>query len=219
VRLQLGEFTFDQDARQLLRAGKEVHVSPKAFELLKILVEHRPRALSKTELHQQLWPDTFVSDGNLASLVAEIREALDDNARTPRFIRTAQRFGYAFCGQVADVTDVAPAKDATVVYWLLRDGKRIPLTPGENVLGRDAEGGIGIDSVTVSRRHACIRIAGTTATIEDLDSKNGTFVGGKQVSTPVPLNDGDEIRTGSVVMRFRMASPKGSTATWSKPEP
>ena len=89
----------------------------------------------------------------------------------------------------------------------------MPLRPGENILGRDDDG-IRIDSVTVSRRHARISISGGEAVLEDLGSKNGTYVGGEPVLVPVRLNDGDEIRTGSVVFRFRMAAPKGATATW-----
>jgi DNA-binding winged helix-turn-helix (wHTH) protein len=56
VKLRLGETTFDADTRQLLRAGAEVHLSPKAFDLLNVL-DHRPRALSKQELHEHLWAD------------------------------------------------------------------------------------------------------------------------------------------------------------------
>ena len=102
VRLRLGDLTFDPDARQLLRGREEIHLSPKAFELLKTLIDQRPRALSKNELHEHLWPATFVSEANLASLIAEIREALGDTARQPRFIRTAHRFGYAFSGEAVE---------------------------------------------------------------------------------------------------------------------
>ena len=210
--VRFGEFTLDTDTRQVLGAGGELHLSPKAYELLTILVEGRPRALSKQELYERLWPDTFVSEVNLATLIAEIREALADDARKPRFIRTAHRFGYAFCGTTAD----APRGDdaLTTFCWLLTGGRRLPLRLGENILGREPEDGINLDSPTVSRRHARISISGTEAVIEDLGSKNGTFVGGEPVSTAVPLKDGDEIRTGSVVCRFRMKLPKGTTATW-----
>jgi pSer/pThr/pTyr-binding forkhead associated (FHA) protein len=98
--------------------------------------------------------------------------------------------------------------------WLVKDGKRLPLQPGENILGRD-EANIHIDSPTVSRRHARIRVSGTEAVLEDLGSKNGTCVNGARVSTVVRLKDGDEVQVGSVVSRFRMTSPKGVTATWS----
>jgi DNA-binding winged helix-turn-helix (wHTH) protein len=211
VPLRIGDLTFDAAARQLRRGREDVHLSPKAFDLLKALVEARPRALSKHELHELLWPSTFVSESNLATLVAEIREALGDAARKPRFIRTAHRFGYAFCDET--VQDVAAEAEPASFSWLVKDGKRLPLQPGANVLGRDQEG-IEIDSVTVSRRHARLMVTGDIVTVEDLDSKNGTFVNGQPVSTPVQLRDGDEIRTGSVVLRFRMTSPTGSTATW-----
>lgn len=216
MRLRLGELTFDGESRQLLRGADEVHLSPKAFELLKVLIDRRPRALSKQELHDHLWPDTFVSEVNLASLIAEIRSALGDTAHEPTFIRTARRFGYAFCGN-AEATD-AGAVDAPASFcWLIKDGRRVPLKSGENVIGRDLDDGIRIDSPTVSRRHARISIGTNEAILEDLESKNGTFVGERPVSGKVSLNDGDEIRTGAVVIRFRMTSRKGSTATWHGP--
>lgn len=215
MKLRVGDVSFDSDARQLLRGGQEIHLSPKAFDLLSMLIAARPRVLTKNELHQGLWPDTFVSDTNLASLIAEIRDALDDNARQPRFVRTAPRVGYAFCGTAAEVCGSAP-QAATSLCWLIKDGRRIPLLEGENILGREGEGDIQIDSTTVSRRHARIAVSAERATLEDLDSKNGTFLGGERVSAVVPLSDGNEIRVGSVVLLFRTAS--GSrTATWSEP--
>ena len=217
MKLRLGELTLDADTRQLVGAEGEVHLSPKAFELLRILVDRRPRALSKNELHELLWPATSVSEANLASLVAEIREALHDDARQPRFVRTAHRFGYAFIGEATAVPESAPSNGAVNFCWLLKDGRRLPLRTGENILGRDDDA-IQIDSPTVSRRHARIVVTGAEALLEDLGSKNGTFVQGEPVSAPVRLADGDEIRTGSIVLRFRMILPKGATATWSGEE-
>ena len=62
----------------------------------------RPAAVSKAEIQEHLWPDTFVSEANIPTLVAEIRDAIDDDARQPRFIRTVFGFGYGFCGDVTD---------------------------------------------------------------------------------------------------------------------
>jgi DNA-binding winged helix-turn-helix (wHTH) protein len=214
VNVRFGEFTIDTDTRQLFGEKGELHLSPKAYELLKILVENRPRALSKTELHEHLWPATFVSEVNLATLIAEIREALGDDARKPRFVRTAHRFGYAFCGMTADAP--RPEIPEATFCWLVKAGKRLPLRYGENVLGREPEDGINLDSPTVSRRHARILISASGATLEDLDSKNGTFLEGERVSSPVTLTNGDQIRAGSVILRFRMSSPKGLTATWTQ---
>jgi DNA-binding winged helix-turn-helix (wHTH) protein len=228
VRLRFRDLTFDPDTRQLLRGREEIHLSHKAFELLQTLIDHRPRALSKNELHQHLWPATFVSEANLASLIAEIREALGDVARQPRFIRTVHRFGYAFSGQAEEERAARPGTDSrgglepnsnrgpAAFCWLVMDSKRVPLVPGENILGRESDGGgIRIDSRTVSRRHARISVSASSASLEDLDSKNGTYLRGEPVTTAVALKDRDEIRIGAVVLRFRMAS--GSrTATWSQ---
>ena len=216
MRCRFGDTLFDGDARRLVRHGQEVHLSPKAFELLAVLIEQRPRALSKHELHQHLWPSTFVSDVNLASLVAEVRRALDDSARNSRFVRTAQRFGYAFCGEVA-AAEIAPtltAPDRDIFCWLIHEGRRLPLHAGENVLGREGEGVIGLDSPTVSRRHARIRVSNRGAVLEDLGSKNGTRLGDAPVTTAVALQDRDSIRLGSVELRFRIHAGGGSTATW-----
>ena len=213
MKLRLGEITFDSESRQLLHGSDEIHLSPKAFDLLTALIARRPRVLTKNELHRRLWPDTFVSDTNLASLIAEIREALGDNAREPRFIRTAQRVGYAFCGADAAMT-TEPARGGSDFCWLIRDGRRVPLRVGENILGREPEEGVRLDFVTVSRRHARISVSVDGAVIEDLGSKNGTFLRDEPVTTQAPLADGDEIRVGSVSLRFRSASGP-STATWS----
>jgi DNA-binding winged helix-turn-helix (wHTH) protein len=224
VRLLIDDLTFDLDARRLLRREDEIHLSPKAFDLFKLLIEQRPRALSKRELHEHLWPATFVSETNLANLIAEIRDGLGETARQPRYIRTVHRFGYAFTGHAREDGTSAPAQTtseggappAAGFCWLLLDGKRLSLRPGENILGREADD-IRIDSPTVSRRHARIAVSPDGASLEDLSSKNGTFLRGKPVTTAVGLTDGDEIGVGSVVLRFRMASR--STATWSRSSP
>jgi hypothetical protein len=68
VTIDFGDCTFDPEARELLRAARRVDLAPKALELLQALLEARPRALSKAELRDRLWPDTFVSDTSRAVL-------------------------------------------------------------------------------------------------------------------------------------------------------
>jgi len=213
MTVKFGEFTLDGDLRRLHGRSGEVHLSPKAFDLLVLLVQNRSRVMSKVELQQRLWPDTFVADGNLASLVAEIRDALQDDAKEPRFVRTAHRVGYAFCADLVDAPDSSVSAIAASLCWLIMDGRRIPLQPGENVLGRDVSDGISIESPSVSRRHARIAVTAAHATVEDLRSKNGTYVRGERIATPVVLNDGDELRVGSVVLQFRQPPGQRSTMT------
>lgn len=213
MRLRLGSVTFDSESRQLLHGRSEIRLSPKAFDLLKLLIDERPRAFAKTELQERLWPNVFVSETNLASLIAEIRRALGDDAQRPRFIRTVHRFGYSCCADAADPSSTS--QDDSTPCWLLKDRRRLPLAAGENILGRDRDNGIAVDSHTVSRRHARITVSAHGAVLQDLDSKNGTFLREARVKAPAALADGDQIRLGSVVMHFRM--PSGSrTATWGE---
>ena len=100
MRLGFADSVFDLETREVLRAGKVVALSPKAFQLLEILIRGRPKAISKAAIHELLWPSTFVGDANLANLVADLRAGLGDDARKPRIIRTVQRFGYAFRAEV-----------------------------------------------------------------------------------------------------------------------
>lgn len=204
-------FSLDPATRQLLREGRELSLSPKAFQLLLFLVVNRQRAVSKQELHQALWPATFVLDTNIASLIAEIRRALDDPAAKPRFIRTMHRFGYRFVGQV-DEPPLAPAPTpGAAKYWLVWDLRHVPLGEGVNLIGRGADASVWIDATGVSRHHARILIEGGDATLEDLGSKNGTYVAGERVTNPRRLKDGDQIRLGSVVVTFQI--PRVSVAT------
>src|SRR5215203_2258159 len=96
VRYRFGAFTLDPDTRQLVSNGDEIHLSPKAFDLLNFLVANRARAVSKAELQERLWPSTFVEETNLATLAAEIRRGLRDSATHPTFLRTIYAFGYRF---------------------------------------------------------------------------------------------------------------------------
>jgi hypothetical protein len=195
----------------LLRDSQEVHLSPKAFDLLHCLVENRARAMSRAELLQRVWPSTFVLDTNLASLVAEIRRALDDDAEDPRFVRTIHRFGYWFVGAVekGDASEVP--SETPLRYWLIWETRRIPLTEGEHVVGRSPDAAVWIDAAGVSRHHARVTVAGGETTVEDLGSKNGTFVRGMRITMRHALADGDQIRFGSVVVTFRIPPPVGST--------
>ncbi|HUP61049.1 MAG TPA: FHA domain-containing protein [Thermoanaerobaculia bacterium] len=200
-------FEFDLERRALLEDGTPVHLSPKAFRLLEILLGNRPRALSKRELNDAIWPETFVEESNLAGLVAELRTALGDRSRPARFVRTVHGFGYAFAGEVSEAA--TPSIPAVVVFA----GKTIPLYAGVNVLGRDPSSGILIDDGTVSRRHASITIDDQRATLEDLGSKNGTFVDGTRLNAPTALDDGTTFVLGDASVLFRRATSAGSTIT------
>ena len=205
-----GDYRLDVGTRQIFRGAAEVRLSPKAFDLLKVLVENRTRAMSKAELHDCLWPGTFVTEANLASLVAELRRALGDRSNAPKFIRTVHRFGYAFCGAVSDAASL-PAPGITC--WMVWAGREIPLREGVNIIGRDPMAAVRLDFPSVSRRHAQVVVSPDGVTIEDLGSKNGTLVGTDPIRAPAHLNDLDELQVGSVRLTVRILRGGESTQT------
>ena len=206
-------FSVNGETRQLLADGREIHLSPKAFELLWRLIEQRSRALSKAELQEQLWPSTFVGETNLPTLVAEIRRALDDSPRNSAYVRTMHRFGYRFVAAVDEAAATAVVSNKAISMYLTSGGRRYLLAEGANVIGRAHDTAIRIDSGGVSRHHARIVVLGDGARVEDLGSKNGTFIGGAPVTDPRVLSDGDEIRVGPVSLTFKIAPPTQATET------
>ncbi|MCK6682676.1 MAG: winged helix-turn-helix domain-containing protein, partial [Thermoanaerobaculia bacterium] len=137
MRLRFGDFVLDFERRQLLRGAQPVEMSPKAFQLLSLLVKKRPRALGKDEILESLWPGTFVSEGNLASLVNEIRHALGEKGRDSGSIRTVHGFGYAFGREaMAEPEEEVRVRAVAPRHRLVWGQRVILLSEGENLMGR-----------------------------------------------------------------------------------
>jgi DNA-binding winged helix-turn-helix (wHTH) protein len=213
VAFRFARCTLDVDARQLFRAGREVHLSPKAFELLEALIEARPCALAKAELLERVWPSVFVSDASLARAVTELRDAVGDHARHARIVRTVHGYGYAFCADVRPITHPTASEHEPARCWLVSGPRSIALPEGEHLVGREPGASIWLDSPAVSRRHARLIVEAGHATIEDLRSKNGTFVCGDRISSRTALRPGDTIRVGRFTLAFRVAGGTTQTVT------
>jgi DNA-binding winged helix-turn-helix (wHTH) protein len=210
MRVRLGTSVLDTDLRQLTREGTVTPLSPKAFRSLEVLAEHQPRPVSHADLRARVWPDLRAGGTTLARLVNEIRVALGDEAGSARLIRTVPRFGYALDGCVVE----PPAPEgAAIVFFLEWDKRLIPLPPGEHVIGRAADALVSVASDRVSRRHALIVVTGDTAAIQDLDSKNGTYIGATRIDRTVDLKNGDRILVGPAMLIFRTRPDDDSTAS------
>ena len=217
MRVDFADVAVDTRTREIRRAGEPVHLSPKAFELLLILIESRPQAVAKRVLQDRLWPDTFVVEKNLANLVAEIRKAIGDSSASPTFLRTVPRFGYALRdGADAGRTEAAIRGTGSAAVRVSWTQGRATLREGEHIIGRAADAAICLEADSVSRRHARIAVIGTAATIEDLGSKNGTMIGDRRVTGETALADGDRLRIGSVVLQVRLTGHVESTRTASR---
>ena len=213
MRALFGECEVDTGQRLLLRHGSIKPLSPRAYQLLELLLDRRPEAVAKGELIEQLWPATFVSDASLHNLVAEVRAAIGDSPRTSRYIRTVPRYGYAFKGDVRLATTVNPSEPSLSGPLLISKHGEWILGDGTTFVGRDRDCTVRLDSHTVSRRHARIVVTREETTIEDLGSKNGTMVNGDRISELVVLKDGDEIQVGSLMVTYRLADSIPSTRT------
>jgi DNA-binding winged helix-turn-helix (wHTH) protein len=214
MRVRFGECLLDAETRQLFVGGSAVHLQPKALQFLELLIRERPRAVSKEEIHDCLWPGTFVSDSTLTSLLTEIRAAIGDRVQQPQFVRTVHRFGYAFSGPAHETREtIEPPTGRPPACWLLRGRRRIPLQTGETIIGRDPGSAVSLDDKSISRRHARIFVSAEAVTLEDLDSKNGTYLKEARVQSRLRLTDGDRIRIGSVPLTIRIFPVPETTET------
>jgi DNA-binding winged helix-turn-helix (wHTH) protein len=215
VRLRLRDCVLDTGTRTITRDGMPLRLSPKAFRLLEVLVERRPNAVSHDELRDGVWPDTVAGGTTLARLVSELRAAIGDAGDGEPVIRTVHRFGYALSGAVDAGAGLGPAGLAPcAIRW---GSQFVPLPPGEHVIGRAAGGLIVVPSSKVSRRHARLVVTGEQATIEDLGSRNGTYVGDRRIDTAVELKNGDRIGIGPALLIFCATPDDALTSLQSAP--
>lgn len=204
MRVTFHDFEFDTATRLLARRGAPIALTPKAAALLDTLIAAAPSPVTKEKIYDVLWKDTFVEGGNLHNLVSELRAALGDGQRD--VIRTVHRVGYAFSAPLARLQATAPR---------LHIGNDVlELASGDNIIGRERLG-----TPDVSRRHARIHVGSAAITIEDLESKNGTFVRGERIERRTELHDGDEIVFGRTRATLRVVDAGARTVTAGGPAP
>jgi DNA-binding winged helix-turn-helix (wHTH) protein len=209
MRVWFGDCVFDPETRELLRAGRAIALSPKAFELLALLIEAGPRPLTQRHLRDALWPDTTVGYTSLARVVSEVRRAVGDSAQRAAIVRTVPRFGYAFVA----ARDSRRAEPSPEGYALVADDREFTLPAGQTLIGRGPECAVRLPSSQVSRVHARLAVSGRCATLEDHESKNGTWINGARITTAAELADGDEILFGTYRLVFRSTANLASTRT------
>jgi DNA-binding winged helix-turn-helix (wHTH) protein len=194
MRVRFGNCAFDERSRTLERDGQPVTLTEDAHALLTLLVQHCPHTLSKAELVDRIWPTTSVADDALELIVSEVRAATGESAADRRWIRSVGEVGYAFGD--SDRAVAIPPSGHWVLTWATR---WFVLAPGENIIGRDPAAAVSVDAEIISRRHARIVVTPDTAVLEDLGSKNGTYLGVTRITTPQTLHRGDQIRIGDFI--------------------
>jgi len=195
MRILFGDFILDSSARQLERGDEQIHLTGKAFQLLVLLAAERPKIISKKEIYDTLWPDVYVQEANIKNLIAELRSEVGDDV-----IRTERGAGYAFAPEATEEVGLNGSRFSVVI-----NGVAFALREGRNIIGRESDADIRLALPAVSRRHAAVVIDGEDAMVQDLGSRNGTFLNGEKLEAARPLRSGDEIRIAQTAIRFQIA--------------
>jgi DNA-binding winged helix-turn-helix (wHTH) protein len=207
---RVGEWTADPAGLAVTDGERVVRLRPKVMDLLTALASRPGEVLSKGELLDLVWSDVTVGDASLVVAVGELRSVLGDRTDEPSYIETIPRRGYRL---VAAVEGLSPRNDARTRFSLIGKAGIIPLAGGRTVIGRDAACDVHLDSDHVSRHHAALEISGDRVLIEDLGSKNGTYVGERRIEGSVQLRPGDCIRFGRQAAVLQLAAEAAPTVT------
>jgi DNA-binding winged helix-turn-helix (wHTH) protein len=205
-------FELDVGAYQLRRAGEPLKLERLPMELLTVLVRQAGSLVDRDEIHRALWGTGVHVDRDAAinTAVRKLRHALGDDPQRPELIETVVGKGYRFIAAV-ERNEQRPPSLAMLVRVLRRGSQEFPLSEGQNLIGRDSHAAVHLDHPSVSRRHAMVRIEGAKATLEDLASRNGTFLEGRRVTGVVELQHGAVLGVGPLTLTFAKLSAAAST--------
>ena len=211
---RFGEFELDVAAYTLQRTGRRIRLEKIPMEVLVLLVRRPGVLVTRAEIQAALWgSDVFVEhDSAINTAVRKIRRALGDDAEHPRIVETVVGKGYRFIAPLEPkMADPSRPRRQLPNYLLTRGKHEFVLEKGENVLGRDADAQVYVDHPSVSRRHARISIDSTSAVLEDLKSRNGTFLDGRRIEAPTEIHHGAIIGLGPITLTVVVLPAGAST--------
>lgn len=204
-----GSFTLDTSSRELREQERIVAADPRHIAVLLYFLENPGRVISREELIEKLWPKSNDGGERLSEAVVALRDALHDrDARIPRYIAAAPPRGYKF---------VASVSTTKVEYELIHGLRRLSLAAGENIIGRAGDATVQIRTTGVSRHHARLVIGPENATIEDLESKNGTMVNRRRIKGVCELKQHDEVGIGDATLIFQLSTGMQAPAVAETP--
>jgi DNA-binding winged helix-turn-helix (wHTH) protein len=229
---RFGEFELDVDAYALRRSGQRIKLEKIPMEVLVLLVRKAGILVNRTEIQAAFWgSDVFVDqDAAINTAIRKIRRALGDDAEHPRFVETVVGKGYRFIAPLetragelrlerrrvdADGRSSDGLDHRLPNYLVARGRRQFVLDQGENLLGRDPQATVYIDHPSVSRHHARISIHPARAVLEDLKSRNGTFLDGRHIEIPTEIHHGAIIGLGPITVTFMMVPASASTLPMS----
>jgi DNA-binding winged helix-turn-helix (wHTH) protein len=204
---EFGPFCLDPQERMLLRDGKHVPLTPKAYETLEVLVQNSGRLVEKEELIRTIWPDSFVEEGGLTRNISVLRKALSNGTGEPS-IQTIARRGYRLVAKVRKRIETVPT-----LRWIDAGGleQTFSLREEEITIGRKSDTDLVLLNPYVSRHHAKLKRNAEGHTLVDLNSSHGTFVNGQRI-TSHQLKPGDRIALGKDRVELVYFTDDGETS-------
>jgi DNA-binding winged helix-turn-helix (wHTH) protein len=217
---RLGEWVVRPSLNRIERGSDVVRLEPKVMDLLVYLARHAGTVVSKAQLIDDVWRTEFIAESALTRAIGELRRALGERAREPHYLETITKRGYRVIAPVEHLGD-PPLPDIdeeiAIPCAVMLGEREILLGPGDNLIGRATDVTVRIDSTAVSRHHARITVGREQVNLEDLGSKNGTRIWGREVEGPTPLRDGDRIAIGETLLIFRLLPSLAPTRTQNSP--
>lgn len=201
---RIGDWLVEPALGQIARGQKSIRLRPRAMDVLLCLASDPGKVVSRQRLIDTVWHTVHVTDNVVSQVVTELRTALGDDARSPSYIENIPRRGYRLVAPVCRLDDGLPVAGDLSLFMLAGPGLDFTLKRGENLIGRSSGADIRVNLTQVSRLHARIVVEGRAATVEDMGSKNGTYVNGELISSPTRLELGDEIALGPHSERLRL---------------
>lgn len=219
-------FELDLAAYVLRAHGEAVRLEKIPMEILILLVQRAGTLIERSEMAAAVWgPGVFLEqEAAINTAVRKIRQVLRDDAAAPRFVQTVVGKGYRFIASVESINADEPGVSSNLDeagcprYVVRVGGQEFVLPAGETVLGRDPSAGVYVDHPSVSRRHARLSIKGGRAQIEDLDSRNGTYVNGRRLDGPSEIREDAIIGLGPVTLVFCVLRAPASTQSMTSGE-
>ena len=150
---EFGEFRLDVEKHRLLRDGEIVSVTPKAVEILSVLIQRRGELVERSELMNSVWGDVAVEEGNLTVTISMLRKALGEDNNSRKFIETVPRLGYKFVAETREVTEQVP----TLIVEKHSAGRIV--IDEEISFGRSSAAGVAVAQLLAGKRSRTIPIA------------------------------------------------------------
>lgn len=231
MRLSFDRYVLDPGDEVLACNGVRVPLRGKAFAVLRVLAENGGHLVTRKHLLDTVWSDSSVHEQGLSVCIKEIREALGDDARAPRYVKTEHRRGYRLVVPVTRLASSAPLETITHdervavqlvprIAFVWSVGRvlavDVPLVDRALDLGRGPLGAFVLDDRTVSRRHVRVTCIEDRWRVEDCQSHNGSWVNGVALAGgSTDATEGALVRMGETIFVL-VRDPRVVTETRSR---